>query len=48
MEVQCSQYLDIEVIEMSALIDLTGQKFGEWTVLGKGNSDKHCNTKWVC
>lgn len=33
---------------MSALIDLTGQKFGEWTVLEKGKSDKHYNTKWVC
>lgn len=33
---------------MSKLIDLTGQHFGRWTVLEKGISDKHYNTKWKC
>lgn len=33
---------------MSKLIDLTGQRFGRWVVLEKGNSDKNCNTKWKC
>lgn len=33
---------------MSTLIDLTGQKFGEWTVLGIGEKDKHGNVCWIC
>lgn len=33
---------------MSKLIDLTGQRFGKWTVIEKAVSDKHYNTKWKC
>ena len=35
---------------MSKLIDLTGQKFGEWTVISKSNyKKKDCgNTFWTC
>lgn len=33
---------------MSRLIDLTGQRFYEWTVLRKGESTKDKRTRWEC
>jgi len=36
------------VYRVSKLIDLTGQKFYEWTVLRKGESTKAGKTRWVC
>lgn len=30
------------------LSDLTGQKFGEWTVLRRGEPDANGNTRWWC
>ena len=28
--------------------DLTGQRFGRWTVLGRNGSDKHGKALWIC
>lgn len=33
---------------MSALIDLTGQRFGKWMILRKADSDKNGNARWLC
>lgn len=33
---------------MSRLIDITGQKFYEWTVIGKAKPAKNGNTMWNC
>ena len=33
---------------MSKVIDLTGKKFGEWTVLGRFGSDKRGQALWKC
>jgi hypothetical protein len=30
------------------LIDLTGQKFGHWTVLERAANDKHRASRWLC
>lgn len=29
-------------------LELTGQKFGRWTVIGFAHKDKHLNTYWLC
>lgn len=35
--------------KMANLIDLTGQKFGKWTVLGKGTTtSKYHHPRWLC
>lgn len=33
---------------MGKFIDLTGQKFGKWTVLRKAKNDKNKNLKYLC
>lgn len=33
---------------MSALIDLTGKRFGKWTVIQRAKNDKSGKTCWVC
>lgn len=33
---------------MPAFIDLTGQRFGRWLVLGRTPNDKSNNTMWYC
>lgn len=32
----------------SKLVDLTGMKFGAWTVLYRAENDKHGSTRWMC
>ena len=33
---------------MGKKIDLTGQRFGMWTVLGEAGKNKHRNVLWNC
>lgn len=33
---------------MSKPIDLTGQRFGHWTVLSRAENDRRGNTRWLC
>lgn len=33
---------------MGRLIDMTGQRFGSWTVEGRGGKDKHGQALWLC
>lgn len=33
---------------MTNLIDLTGMKFGNWTVIRRDGSDRHNYAKWLC
>lgn len=33
---------------MSRIIDLTGQKFHEWTVLERDKNAKPGTAKWIC
>lgn len=33
---------------MRKLIDLTGQKFGKWTVLERSSNDRNGNLRWLC
>lgn len=33
---------------MSRLIDLTGQKFGRWTVLKRDTEGKFKDAHWIC
>lgn len=34
--------------EMRQIIDMTGQRFGRWTVLGCAGCDKHKQAMWLC
>lgn len=33
---------------MGNVIDMTGQRFGRWTVLGRAGNDQYGNARWVC
>lgn len=34
--------------EMTALIDLVGQRFGKWTVLSRASNGKNRQARWLC